>query len=97
MTDFMSKAHALRNAVNWNSNSSVEVIAEALREEYERGLEDAARVAEGEPYKDHYRTWPWQLPRKGYGKGNYRNEDEIVIHSDKIATAIRQMKEVGHE
>lgn len=44
MTDFMSKAHALRNAVNWNSNSSVEVIAEALRVAYEDGIDDTAQA-----------------------------------------------------
>ena len=46
MTDFMSKAHALRNAVNWNSNESVEVIAAALREARAEGLEEAAKAAD---------------------------------------------------
>lgn len=46
MTDFMEHARALRQNVLWQSNSSVEVIARVLRQAYERGLDDAAKVAE---------------------------------------------------
>lgn len=48
MTDFMEQARAMRNGVLWQSNSSVQVIAAALRENYERGLEHAASIAEKE-------------------------------------------------
>lgn len=40
-------ARALRNAVLWESNSSVEHIAQALLAAEKRGKEEAAKIAEG--------------------------------------------------
>ncbi len=61
-------------------------LATARRE----GMEEAAKIAEGEVYLERYRTWPWW---KSYGTGNRSGnraaESDVVIHCDAIAAAIR--------
>ena len=54
------------------------------------GMEEAAKIAEGEVYLERYRTWPWW---KSYGTGNRSGnraaESDVVVHCDAIAAAIR--------
>lgn len=83
MTDFMEQARSLRNTVLWQSNSSVALMASLLRQAYERGLEDAAKVAES----------IWGGPAHTYASENaelYRMQDRAA---ERVATAIRQMRE----
>ncbi|MCA6303673.1 MAG: DUF550 domain-containing protein [Phenylobacterium sp.] len=62
-----------------------------VREEGRRaGIEEAARVAEGRPYKGRYRTWPWWTNPDG-SQGNRANESDLVQHADKTAAAIRAL------
>ncbi|KRD56510.1 hypothetical protein [Ensifer sp. Root278] len=44
--DIWEAARALRNAVNWNSNSSVEIIARALLAERERNVQPRKKIIE---------------------------------------------------
>lgn len=55
-------------------------------------LERAAVVADGVPYHGRYRTWPWWANPDG-SQGNRENESDVVRHADKIAAAIRALKE----
>jgi len=45
--------------------------------------ERCAQIAEGNVYKEKYRTWPW------WNGGNRSNESDFVKHADAIAAAIR--------
>ena len=60
-------------------------LATARRE----GMEEAAKIAEGEIYNERYRTWPWWEDRPGYGRGNVSEDSQLVLHCDAIAAAIR--------
>lgn len=51
--------------------------------------ERSAKIAEGEPHHERYRTWPWWKPQPDGTRGNLANENETVRHCDKIAAAIR--------
>lgn len=50
--------------------------------------EKCAKVAEGEVYKERYRTWPWWKLDDGT-VGNASHESAHVKHADAIASAIR--------
>lgn len=50
-------------------------------------MERAARIVEGDVYKERYRTWP-AIP--GY-EGNRSNDSELVRHCDALAAAIRAL------
>lgn len=89
-----AEAAALRSAVIWQSNASNEIIARALLAAERRGIERAAKVAEGEVYHHRYRTWPFWPENSDGGRGNLSEESEIVLHADKIAAAIRQLGEM---
>lgn len=54
----------------------------------EAAYERCAGIAEGQPYLEYYRTWPWWKMEDGCG--NRSNESELVTHSDQIAAAIRK-------
>jgi hypothetical protein len=58
-------------------------IAAALRETQEAVLEEAASIARGNVYKQHYRTWPHWNP-----EGNLANEDQATRLADATADAI---------
>lgn len=51
-------------------------------------FEEAAKIAEGEVYKERYRTWPW-WKHDADTIGNRDNESDLVKHCDDIAAAIR--------
>jgi hypothetical protein len=51
------------------------------------GLLEAARIVQGEVYRERYRTWP-QL-----GDGNRSNDSGVVTKCDALATAIRTLAE----
>ena len=54
---------------------------------YARGLEDAAKVAEGNPFLRHYTQWP------AIGDGNRANDSEMVSFARHIAAAIRALED----
>lgn len=63
----------------------------ALTTARREGMENAAKIAEGEAYEAYegrYRTWPWWENKDG-SQGNMSNENYLVKHCDKIAAAIR--------
>jgi hypothetical protein len=86
-------------------NEHEAAIATARAEGWQAGQEDmrerAAQVADGVPYKERYRMWPWWINRDG-SEGNRSNDSDIVQHADKIAIHIRALpltpapQEPGH-
>ena len=48
----------------------------------ERTIEECARLAEGEVYKERYRKWP-------FSSGDWSRDGAIPQHCDKIAASIR--------
>lgn len=47
-------------------------------------LEDAAKVAEGLPFKEHYRAWSFTY-------GDRSNDSDVTRHCDLLAAAIRSI------
>ncbi len=55
------------------------------REARTAAIEEAARLAAGEPYHEIYRMWPW------FGNGNRANDDNQTKFADALAQAIRAL------
>ena len=64
------------------------MIARALMAERIR----CAKIARGDVYHKHYRTWPFWHEFPDGTRGNRSNESEIVGHADDIADAIMGRK-----
>lgn len=62
------------------------------RSGFNKGLEAAAKIAEGEVYEGRYRTWAWWEPDKFGNRGNLAQDSEQVKHADETAAAIRALK-----
>lgn len=63
-----------------------EIAARAVMAERER----CAKIAEGQTYKERYRTWAWWLPLRDGTRGNVSQQSEMARHADDIAAAIRE-------
>ena len=60
------------------------MIASAILAERER----CAKIARGDVYHTHYRTWPFWHDFQDGTRGNRSNESDVVGHADDIADAI---------
>lgn len=84
-------ARGLRNAVNWQSNSSVEVIALALVKAEQRGKEEAAirgERAKGDTVEEMRANVSAELTNLGDTVLAWVNEGDLIM-SELFASAIR--------